>query len=52
MVFPTGTGFDDNVRFVFGHGAVKINGSPVEFGPIRYERRETTSVYMFPCIPS
>ena len=50
--FPSGTGMDDNIRLVFDDGAIRINGSPVAFGPIRFERRATTSVYLFPCLPS
>lgn len=50
--FPRGTGIAANVRLVFGEGAVTINGRPVEYPPVRFERRETVSVYLFPCIPS
>ncbi|MBM1220117.1 hypothetical protein JQT98_10265 [Ponticoccus sp. SC6-69] len=50
--FPRGTGIAANVRLVFGEGAVTINGRPVEYPPVRFKRRETVSVYLFPCLPT
>lgn len=52
LTFPAGTGVDDTLRFVFGEGAIRINGAPIAFPPISYQRKEAITVYMFPCIPS
>ncbi|SMY05999.1 hypothetical protein [Flavimaricola marinus] len=52
LQFPAGTGVDDAARIVFEAGAILRDGQPVALEQLRFQRRATMSVYMFPCIPS
>lgn len=52
VLFAAPSGVSDTLRVVFDPGAIRIGGRSVAFAPIRYTQNQSTSVYMFPCIPT
>ncbi len=52
LLFAAPSGESDTLRVVFEPGAIRVNGRSVAFAPIRYKLDRSTSVYMFPCIPT